>query len=204
MNAKVLLPLILVIVVFVSAAGAVNMSIRAHDRSESYNSMQSSSIERLGWSYRNVSYNKTAVLEQVGKVAQCTTTFVDSAAPIASNTLKTNLDVTAINSANERLQSNISSGASVQVIRDDIRSFDSAQASLFWQAAAAAHNLNQIQLHSIGTELSSSVQILKSCVSSNTNGRLHLPGLGFGFLHWFARFGFQPPRFNLGRFHGRR
>ena len=199
MRDKILLPLILAAVVL--TAGAIFLGSAIVTNAQNISARTNAVAGGFGgFNYQNISYNQTAhvtinkgeVLKEVSTVAQCTTNFFDSAAPIASKALNISLNASTVNAANARLQANITENASVGVIRDNLRSFDSAQAELFWQAAGAARNLNQTQLMGLRESLNSSVQTLKTCVtSSNSTNPFHIRGLGFGFLRHFAFFRFH-------------
>lgn len=216
MKTKILIP-ILMAAILIASAGAFSLNFGIHSYAAQNNSyFNGSATSNWGWNFQNMTYNtsmtynapnKSAILKQVGVVSQCRTNFIDTAAPIASSALNITLNTTAVNSANSRLQSNITSNASIQVIRSDVRSFNSAQAALYWQAAVGAHKLNQTQIVNLRAQLNSSVQTLKNCVSasgSSTSGSFNLPGFGAGFLHWFTRFHIHGFSFHgFGGFHFR-
>jgi hypothetical protein len=205
MNARILLPLA-VLIGIISVAGATSMKGNFYNPGFKSLYLQGNVTSNWGFQYQNMTYNasfrgntsfnKTVILKQIATVASCRTAYFNSAVPIANNALKINLSTSQVDSANSRLQANISSNASVQVIRDNIKSFNSAQSMLYWQATGAARSLNQTQLKGLGTQLNGSLTTLKNCVStSNSTGGFRLPGFGGGFLRWFGGLGM---RFRLG------
>jgi hypothetical protein len=92
-----------------------------------------------------------------------------------------------VNSANARLQSDITSNASTITIKSDVLVFDGSALRLFGQAAGSAQKLNQTQLQSLRTQLNSSVQTIQNCTSTaevegSSSARF---GFGFGSIHNF-------------------
>lgn len=144
-------------------------------------------------------HNNANTENRIANVVQCVTVFADSAAPIASNALSINLDVSAINTANANLQRNVSSGASFWNVSIDYRIFNNAFEVLALKALVAAHRLDHTQLQSLRNSLNPSVQILRSCVSTaGPNDGLHLKPFGPGRMHWPFRPGFHPLVMNHG------
>ncbi len=180
---------------FGHAHGQINASYAQHGE------VNSSYV--WGWNYQNMTYNKTqvnrtTVLKQIATVAQCRTNFVDSAAPIASSALNVSLNTTSVNSANARLQSDISSNASDLTLRGDVMVFDGYIVRLFGQATGKAKGLNQTQLQSLRVQLNGSVTTLQACTSGNPLGKWFL-GFRLGFMRGYA--GFRT--WMGGFFHGR-
>ncbi|MGI0100213.1 MAG: hypothetical protein ACREBH_00600 [Candidatus Micrarchaeaceae archaeon] len=105
--------------------------------------------------------------------AQCNTTFMDSAAPVASSFLDVNLNVSQVNSANAKLQSDFSSNAPYATLQGDLISFHGAVLVLVGEAYGPLEGLNQTQLASLKSDLNPSYSSYKSCIGSNsisTNG----------------------------------
>jgi hypothetical protein len=191
MKTKIALLMATFATVLIMAAGAVSINLFAQTGARA-----SVNTTNWGWPNQNVSYNmtsinKTAVLKSVAAVAQCRTNYVDTAAPIASSALHISLNTSQINSANAKLQANVSSNASTNVIVRNLGSFNSGLAALYFQARAAAFNLNKTQVQSLRTQLNASVQTLSTCTAANGTSTAAVHGRFWGF------FGFHFKGFHL-------
>lgn len=201
MGTKIILPLAIV-AVMIAAVGAAsinwNIGLGLHGPQGSYTTNANVNQSTVfGWSYSNVSYNASAMnairansLKELGITVQCRTNFIDTAAPVVSNELNTTLNVSEVNSANAKLQSDITSNASGATIRSDVLVFDGSALRVFGQAVGVGQRLNQTQLQSLRAQLNSSVQTLQNCTSA-TSGSSRSYGFGFGnirnFLVGFGR-----------------
>jgi hypothetical protein len=199
MNRIILLPVLAVFAALIVSAGAFSINGNTGLHAYTYGNTNVNAGTAFGPTYQNISYNntvsananqinRTEVLKQIGVVAQCRTNFVDTAAPIASNAMNITLNVTGVNQANARLQSNITANATNPIIRSDIYAFDGSMLQLYGQALRGAQKLNQTQLQSLRAQLNSSVSTLQNCTSGNNAGKRFL-GFRFGaFWNGFVSF----------------
>ena len=176
----------------INQSTAVGFNYRGHGAYAANVNVNQTAV--LGWNYRNVTYNASAVnamransLKELGTAVQCRTNFIDTAVPIASKALNISLNVSDVNSANAKLQSDITSNASTITIRSDVLVFDGSALRLFGQVVGAGQKLNQTQLQSLRAQLNSSVQTLQNCTSTagvkgSSSARF---GFGFGSIHNF-------------------
>ncbi|MDE1870776.1 MAG: hypothetical protein KGI06_00870 [Candidatus Micrarchaeota archaeon] len=110
--------------------------------------------------------------QQLGALVQCKTTFVDSAAPVASNVLNVSLNSSGVDKANSKLQADIGSNASVHTLRGDLIAFRGELMVLFGDAFSAVKNKTQVQ--TLRSDLNGSFGKLQTCISSNTINGTHM------------------------------
>lgn len=170
-NKRLLVPLIAVLAVLaIGFAALATSGANAAAESANVTGNVTSGFKWSNQTWRNSSYaryNLTGLERQEAALAQCKTTFVDSAAPIVSDALKISINTTAVDSANARLQANVTGKANMSIIMANFRSFSSAMSSAYWQAVGGARGLNQTQLAALKADISTPYQSLISCTSSN-------------------------------------
>lgn len=205
MKSKILLPLIAGVAILIASIGAVSLN----GSFNTSNSLNSNTLNKtpqfhdglmpgfmgignkyhgLGWAVSN--------RQQLGNVVQCKTSFVDNAAPVASNFLGVSLSTSGLDSANSKLQSDISGNASIRVLKGDLITFRGESMVLFGEAFGAVKNRTQGQ--ALVQNLSVQLGQLQTCISGNTilNGNfttsenvthMHMPIRHMRYVYGFGR-----------------